>query len=164
VSHGSFSKDTGLWTIPAVHSDIAAVMTVKRQGDTALTAVLTIGAKTMVAGGQIVQLEAAPYIKGGRTMLPIRAVIQVFGGDIEWDPAERKVTVKLGGHTVVLWIGKSSATVNGTVTPIDATNARVVPEIINGRTMLPLRFVSENLGCLVEWADATKTITITYAS
>ncbi len=79
VSHGSFSKDTGLWTIPAVHGDIAAVMTVKRQGDTALTAVLTIGGKTMVASGQIVQLEAAPYIKGGRTMLPLRAVIRYSG-------------------------------------------------------------------------------------
>jgi minor extracellular serine protease Vpr len=38
----------------------------------------------------------------------------------------------------------------------------VVPEIINSRTMLPLRFVSENLGCSVLWEDATKTITITY--
>ncbi len=72
------------------------------------------------------------------------------------------MTAKLGGHTVVLWIGKSSATVDGTVTPIDAANAKVVPEIINGRTMLPLRFVSESLGCLVDWVDATKTITITY--
>jgi len=71
--------------------------------------------------------------------------------------------VTLGGTTIELWIGKSAARVNGATTLIDSTNAKVVPEIINGRTMLPLRFVSENLGCSVVWVDATKTITITYA-
>ncbi|MCX6085338.1 MAG: copper amine oxidase N-terminal domain-containing protein, partial [Caldiserica bacterium] len=63
---------------------------------------------------------------------------------------------------VELWIGKSAAKVNGVSTLIDPANANVVPEIINGRTMLPVRFVSENLGCSVLWADATRTITITY--
>jgi hypothetical protein len=164
VSHGSFSRDTGLWTIPSVHGDMAAIMTLKRQEAPALTAVLTIGSKTMLTAGQSVELEAAPYIKGGRTMLPLRAVVQVFGGDIAWDAAERKVTVKLGVQTVVLWIDKSSAAVDGTTTPIDADNTQVVPEIVNGRTMLPVRFVSESLGCSVQWVDATKTITITFGS
>jgi hypothetical protein len=72
--------------------------------------------------------------------------------------------VTLGNSTIELWIGKSAAKVNGVSTLIDPANAKVVPEIINGRTMLPVRFVSENLGCLVDWADATKTITITYES
>ena len=48
------------------------------------------------------------------------------------------------------------------VQELGVRNLKVVPEIINGRTMLPLRFVSENLGCVVEWAAATQTITITY--
>jgi len=70
--------------------------------------------------------------------------------------------VTLGSATIELWIGNAAARVNGATTLIDSTNPKVFPKIINGRTMLPLRFVSENLGCSVGWADATKTITITY--
>ncbi|MDO9099584.1 MAG: copper amine oxidase N-terminal domain-containing protein [Caldisericota bacterium] len=61
------------------------------------TAVPVIGNKTMSAGNQTVQLEAAPYIKGGRAMLPLRAIGGAFGGDIEWDAVDRKVTVKPAG-------------------------------------------------------------------
>jgi len=82
---------------------------------------------------------------------------------VEWDPTERKVTVILGSKTIELWIGKSTAKVNGVDTAIDPQNSKVMPEIINSRTMLPLRFVTENLGCTVEWDGTTKTITITYS-
>jgi len=107
-------------------------------------------------------LDSPPVIKNGRTLVPIRAIIEALGGSVGWDGTAKKATVTLGSTSLELWIGKSSATVNGTTTPIDLTNAKVVPEIINGRTMLPLRFVTENLGCSVVWAAATKTITITY--
>jgi len=124
--------------------------------------ILQIG-KTMFWNNSIpTKLDSAPVIKNSRTLLPIRAIIEALGGTVAWDPIAHKVTVKLGTKTVVLWIGKSLATVNGVSTPIDATDAKVVPEIINSRTMLPLRFVAENLGCTVLWAAATQTITITY--
>ncbi|HOL83542.1 MAG TPA: copper amine oxidase N-terminal domain-containing protein [Caldisericia bacterium] len=45
---------------------------------------------------------------------------------------------------------------------MDPTNPKVVPMIISGRTMLPVRFVAENLGCKVDWDQDTKTVTITY--
>ena len=124
--------------------------------------ILQIG-KTMFWDNSIpTKLDSTPVIKNSRTLLPIRAIIEALGGTVAWDPIAHKVTVTLGTKTVVLWIGKSLATVNGVSTPIDATDASDVPEIINGRTMLPLRFVSENLGCTVLWGDATQTITITY--
>jgi len=52
--------------------------------------------------------------------------------------------------------------VNGVQKFIDASNNKVYPEIVNGRTMIPLRFVAENLGCDVQWDPNTQTITITY--
>ena len=85
-----------------------------------------------------------------------------MGGTVDWDGTSRKVTVTLGGNTIELWIGKDTARVNGTNVSIDSTNGKVVPEIINGRTMLPLRFVTENLGATVGWDQSTQTITITY--
>ena len=124
--------------------------------------ILQIGDKNFTVNGGTRTLDSPPIIKNGRTLLPIRAVVEALGGTAGWDATERKVTVTLSSTTIELWIGKSIAKVNGIDTPIDATNSKVVPEIINSRTMLPLRFVAENLGCNVQWDGTTKTITIIY--
>ena len=125
--------------------------------------ILQIGNTTFTVNGSTRTLDSPPIIKNGRTLLPIRAVVEALGGTAGWDATERKVTVTLSSTTIELWIGKSIAKVNGIDTPIDATNSKVVPEIINSRTMLPLRFVAESLDCTVEWDGTTKTITITYS-
>ncbi|MCX6097494.1 MAG: stalk domain-containing protein, partial [Caldiserica bacterium] len=124
--------------------------------------VLQIGKTTFTVSGSSKKLDSPPVIKNGRTLVPIRAIIEALGGTVGWDGTAGKATVNLGSTSLQLWIGKSRATVRGISTPIDSTNIKVVPEIISGRTMLPLRFVSENLGCSVIWTDATKTVTITY--
>jgi hypothetical protein len=124
--------------------------------------ILQIGKSTFTVNGSIRTLDSPPVIKNSRTLLPIRAVVEALSGTIYWDANEKKVTVTLGSTTIELWIGKSIAKVNGVDTPIDSTNPKVVPEIINSRTMLPLRFVTENLGCDVQWEQSTQTITITY--
>jgi len=107
-------------------------------------------------------LDSPPVIKNSRTLLPIRAVVEALGGTVDWDNAAKKVTVTLKSTHVELWIGNPQAKVNGATKWIDETNHKVVPEIINGRTMIPLRFVAENLGCDVQWDGTTKTITITF--
>ncbi len=100
--------------------------------------------------------------KWGRTVVPIRAIVEALGGTIEWDGTERKVTINFNGTVIELWIDKPQARVNGEMKWIDPSNHDVKPIIINSRTMLPLRFVAENLGCTVNWDAATRTITITY--
>jgi len=103
-----------------------------------------------------------PIIKNSRTLLPIRSIVEELGGSIAWDGTERKVTISFKGTTIELWIDKPTALVNGSSVKIDQNNIEVVPEIINSRTMLPLRFVAESLGCDVQWEGSTKTITVTY--
>ena len=98
----------------------------------------------------------------GRTVVPIRAIVEALGGTIGWDGTERKVTINFNGTTIELWIDNPHAKVNGIAKWIDENNHNVKPIIKNGRTMLPLRFVAENLGCKVDWNAATKTITITH--
>src|SRR5664280_2103255 len=115
--------------------------------------VLQIGKSTFTVNGASKTLDSPPIIKNGRTLVPIRAIIEALAGTVGWDGITKKATVTLGKKTIALWIGKSTATVNGVSTLIDSTDAKVVPEIITSRTMLPLRFVSENLGCTVLWAD-----------
>jgi len=129
---------------------------------TQIVIVLKIGSTTFTVNGSTKTLDSPPIIKNGRTLLPIRPVVEALGGTVGWDGTEKKVTVTLGSTIIELWIGKNTARVNGVSKPIDSTNSKVVPEIINGRTMLPLRFVTENLGCELQWDPNTKTITITY--
>lgn len=123
---------------------------------------LIIGSSKFTVNDETRILDSPPIIKNGRTLLPIRAVVEALGGTVDWSPSDKKATVSLGTNTIELWIGKPQAKVNGTSKWIDDTNHKVVPEIINGRTMIPLRFVAENLGATVDWNQDTKTVTITY--
>jgi fibronectin type 3 domain-containing protein len=100
--------------------------------------------------------------KWGRTVVPIRAIVEALGGTISWNGKERKVTINFNGTVIELWIDNPKAKVNGETQWIDPNNHDVKPIIINDRTMLPLRFVAENLGCKVDWDGTTRTITITY--
>jgi hypothetical protein len=124
--------------------------------------ILRIGQTSFTVNGISNTLDSPPVIKNNRTLLPIRPIVEALGGTVGWDATEKKVTVSLGSTTIELWIGKNTARVNGITKPIDSTNSKVVPEIINSRTMLPLRFVAEKLGCDVQWDGPTQTITITY--
>jgi hypothetical protein len=67
------------------------------------------------------------------------------------------------GTAIALWIGQNRANVNGEYKLIDSMNSSVTPIIVEpGRTMLPLRFVSENLGAKVDWNSSKREVTITY--
>jgi len=124
--------------------------------------ILKIGQTSFTVDGVPNTLDSPPIIENNRTLLPIRAVVEALGGTVEWIPTTKSITIRLGSTTIGLQIGNSAAVVNGNFMSIDPQNPKVVPEIINNRTMLPLRFVTENLGCDVQWDGPTQTITITY--
>jgi hypothetical protein len=119
------------------------------------TLVLTIGSSVMSVDGRRATRDSPPIIREGRTLLPIRAVIEALGGTVGWDAVQRKATVTLGMHTVEVWIGSREARVDGVNVALD-----VAAMIINSRTLLPLRFVAENLGCTVTWDPVGRTVTI----
>ena len=119
-------------------------------GTSNLTIVLRINDPYMTVNGVKKEIDpgrgTVPVIVKGRTLVPIRAIIEEMGGSISWDGTERKVTITLKNTKIELWIDKKSALVNGATKELD-----VEPQIINSRTMIPLRFVTENLGCSVQW-------------
>jgi hypothetical protein len=122
--------------------------------------VLKVGSPEITINGISKKIDAQgskPIIQNGRTLLPIRTLIESLGGTVEWNGKEQKATITLNGHSMVLWIGKTTALVDGSNTTLD-----VAPLIINGRTYIPLRFVSEHLGGSVNWDDKTQTVTIYY--
>ena len=126
---------------------------------------LWIGSSVMSVNGLRQPIDSQgtkPIIVEERTLVPLRAIIEAFGGSISWDATAKKVTIRLNNNTLELWIGQSIASLNGLSMSIDPSNPKVVPMIINGRTMLPLRFVAESLGIDVQYDDKTKMITLTY--
>lgn len=126
-----------------------------------LTIVLKIGSPYMTVNGVRKEIDpgrgTVPITVQGRTLLPIRAIVEAMGGTVGWDGKANKVTIKMDKTTIVLTIGKKQATVNGKTVTLD-----VAPQLLNDRTMVPLRFVAESLGAIVEWEDVTQTVTIRY--
>jgi hypothetical protein len=129
------------------------------------TIVLRVGDPIMQVDAVRIPIDATgavPVIVEGRTMLPVRAIVEALGGTVAWDAARRAVGVVLGTKTLELIIGKPLATVNGTPVAIDPANTLVVPVIVGDRTMLPVRFVAEQLGATVGWAPATQVVTLDF--
>ncbi len=124
---------------------------------------LYIGKTYYYVNDELLEMDVAPIIREGRTLLPIRYVAEALGATVGWNGEEQKVTITFKGTTIELWIGKNTAKVNGEYKLIDPTNPNVKPIIIPpGRTMLPIRFIAENLGCKVDWNAELREVTITY--
>ncbi|MCQ2560266.1 MAG: stalk domain-containing protein, partial [Clostridia bacterium] len=105
---------------------------------------------------ELILFDTQPYIdKNNRTIVPIRAIAEALGADVEWDPVNKKASFSKENNQVVFTIGQLTALVNGQSQTMDT-----IPVIKDGRTMIPLRYVSEYLGATVNWDDATKTVSI----
>jgi tetratricopeptide (TPR) repeat protein len=105
--------------------------------------------------GEQTESDVAPMAKDGRTFLPFRAISQSLKADVSWNEEEKSVTVTRDGIEVKLVIGSSTAYVNGEEVTLDAP-----PEIIEGRTVVPVRFVVEAFGAIVKWEAESKTVVI----
>ncbi len=124
---------------------------------------LIIGKTSYYVNNQLQTMDTAPIIYADRTLLPIRYVAEAIGADVGWSNNERKVTITLNGTVIELWIGNNYARVNGEYRLIDSSNPQVTPIIVEpGRTMLPLRFIAENLGSKVDWDASQNEVTVTY--
>jgi len=122
--------------------------------------VLTIGSSQMYVNGAAQDIDpgyqTSPVILHSRTFVPIRAIIEKLGGTVTWDAASQQLTITLNKNTIVLTVGSATATVNGAATALDDA-----PYIsTTGRTMLPLAFITNNLGHKATWNSAARSITI----
>ncbi len=125
---------------------------------------LQIGQMTHTVNGVVKNMDVAPVIIEGRTLLPVRYIAEPLGAGIGWvGGTESKASVSLGGTYLEMWIGNQMARINGIPTPIDAYNSNVAPLTLPpGRTMLPLRFIAEALGCEVNWNAIDQSVEVIY--
>lgn len=99
----------------------------------------------------------APIVITGRTMVPIRAVVEAMGGALEWDDSTQKITLTARGNKVEMWLGQKDIKVNGVGKEMD-----IAPVARNGRTFVPLRFAAENLVAVVSWLNSTSEAVIVF--
>lgn len=96
-----------------------------------------------------------PVIVEGRTLVPLRAVFEALGATVDWNNDTRTVTSVRGEVGISLAVGSTALVVNGETKTID-----VPAQIMNDRTMVPVRAVAEAFGCKVEWNNDTRTVVI----
>jgi len=80
-----------------------------------------------------------------------------MGGTVGLDASTKKISISVNGHSIAMWLNKKSLTADGKSQVMD-----VAPVSINGRTMVPIRFVAENAGCVVQWEASAQQIVIVY--
>jgi hypothetical protein len=122
------------------------------------SAVFKIDRSSYTVNGQDVQMDVAPYIKNGRTMLPLRfaaTAVGVADGNISWDEQTGTVTLIKSNRVVKMQIGNSAMQLNGVSISIDAA-----PEISGGRTMVPIRALGTALGATLQWNESEQTVTV----
>ena len=105
--------------------------------------------------GHIVSFETEPVLENDTTLVGFRAILEALGAEVIWDEATQTVTAVKDDTTIVLTIGSDTAYVNGEPTALLAA-----PAIIGESAMIPIRFVSENMGMKVSWDGDTKLITV----
>lgn len=111
---------------------------------------------TVNINGSPLQMDVPPTIIEGRTLVPLRAIFEALGAQVQWDAASQSITATKGNININLTIGSITATNNGTQITLD-----VPPQIIDGRTLVPARFVGEALGTQVQWDAANQAVDIT---
>ncbi len=128
--------------------------------NTSIEIKLQLENSTITVNGKKKEIDSgngtAPVIQDNRTFIPVRTVIEAMGGAVEWEADTQTAILAKDDTIIILQIGNKTAFVNENKITLDTE-----PRVINGRTMLPIRFIAENFGFNVDWNNSTQTIIIT---
>ena len=119
---------------------------VEKEGLTTIS--MQIGNKHVALNNENKILDAAPLISQNRTMVPLRFIAEAFGADVSWAQDTKTVTIVIDGKVLTMRINQ------------ELEDFGAAPIISNGRTMVPIRYISEELGANVIWVPSTKTVAI----
>ncbi|MCX8095401.1 MAG: copper amine oxidase N-terminal domain-containing protein [Caldisericia bacterium] len=104
-----------------------------------------------------IELEIPPMIIKGRTMVPLRFVVESFGGEVVWNNDDKSIKIKFEDKEILMWLNNNISYINDKKYALD-----VPPTVINGRTIVPIRFVAEALNSYVFWDSKEQKVTIIY--
>ena len=112
---------------------------------------------TVLMNGSPAAFDQPPVIVDGRALVPVRAVFEALGAEMEWDGATQTASAVKGDVQIKIKIGQASFEKNGQPIALD-----VPAQIVGDRTLIPLRAVADAFGCKVGWNGETKTATVDY--
>ncbi len=119
------------------------------------TVAFKIGDNTYTQNGQLVNMDAAPYLKSGRVFVPVRYIAESLGAYVLYQDGYIRITKQ--DKAIELNVGSKSIRLNDSIT----NQMDVEVELKNGRTYLPARYVAEGLGATISWNEQTAMVTIT---
>lgn len=105
---------------------------------------------------EILQLDSKPVLVNDRTLVPIRQIFETLGAEVTWDNFAQKATVKMRDKTIEFGLNTQMAKINGVSVMMGAAAIEQ-----NSRVMVPLRFLSENLGFKVDWIQSANMVRLT---
>lgn len=108
---------------------------------------------TIKINGTPIFTDTNPYVKQNRTFVPVRFVAEAFNMNVEWAGDEKKIILSDDEHTVQMWMDSNKLIVNGEEVLMD-----VNVEGVNGRAMVPVRYLAEIKGFDVKWDDYTYSV------
>lgn len=111
---------------------------------------------TVMINGVVQVYDQPPVILNDRTLVPLRGIFEALGANVSWDQNTKTVTATREGITIRLTIGSNKAYKNGEAIILDQP-----PKLINDRTLMPIRFVSEAIEAKVDWDQRIRTVVIT---
>jgi hypothetical protein len=111
-----------------------------------------------------VPLDVPPFITSGRTMVPLRFIGEALNAKIDWEPSSRRVSYELGDMKLYFWVDKKEAKINIGPKYTKTIPLDVAPVIVQGRTFVPVRYVSEFLGAKVGWEASSQTVSVDFPS
>lgn len=117
---------------------------------------LTLNQSSATVNGVLAPLDQPAFSKNGRTLVPFRFLAESLGAEVSWDSQTSTAGLTLKDKKVKVTLGSKNATINGQAATLD-----VPAESIGGRTFIPLRFVSEALGAVVDYDAKSQAITVT---
>ncbi len=103
-----------------------------------------------------IKTDTQPYTKDGRTYVSLRNIAEALSADVAWVAEENKIIIANEIKSIEMFPGSKEFYINGEAKTMDAT-----AEIKNGRMMVPIKFIAENLDCTVKWDEPTYTVLIT---
>ena len=112
--------------------------------------------------GERIEFDVEPQIINERTMVPMRKIFETLGAEVEWVPEPQMIFATRGARCVLLQIGKSAIAVKDFSTGEETrTQLDIAPVIVDERTLVPVRAISEAYGMAVEWDGETSSVYIT---
>ena len=111
---------------------------------------------TVLLNGNAIEFDVPPQLISGRTMVPVRAIFEALGAEVTWDDATQTAKGVKGDTTITIKIGEYALYKNGEKIELD-----VPAQLVNWRTLVPIRAISESYNVVVDWDNATSTVLLT---